>query len=345
MRFLGQDVPAEVYLGGDLPFLKSLLGITTAWQVPSIYTRRRWMGGALRGGWVGGDRMRTALSDAKVMGKLPVVAKGCGVTGPPLLVPEDRWHVVICILHLTMAFGRLLSGWLQEIFSDADRNDRRIVEQLLKNFQTGVKLTGSHACDGEETKRLFEAWQYIAPLCPPSVTHDQKSAITDLGRLLGRLYRTRQDRDPGLADDCAEVGQRVREHCFPDSKSSYLQLLEHDVPVLLRKIFPWGLAMYCQDTTETVNAKLKLFFESFTNRGGGEKKTQQDKELAALLQTFQYIFLYFYLYLLTHGKPRCCDCRNAHVMDADLGVAPRRVPAPAPDPDAPAVVVLPPLVP
>ena len=63
------------------------------------------------------------------------------------------------------------------------------------------------------------------------------------------------------------------EHVAPRSKSTYLFMLQHDFPVILKRIYPLGLGMFCQDICESWNCIVKDFYNHHTNRVGGRGLT------------------------------------------------------------------------
>lgn len=319
VRFAGHRRPAQVYLGGDLPWLKKILGLTPVWQIPSIYSQARWGG---LGGWVDVGVQRTADTDRATKGLTPVIGVGVGVKSDPLLL-LDRKRVVVCVLHLVMAFGRLAMAWLKRKYDGRPQWERTAANRILTQYQTGQHLDKKKcAPDGEETRRLLVC---IADgLCPHMrhVDAREKSAIKALKGLFTLLYRSSQpfQNRATLSRLCRSVAQVLKRRCFRFSKSSYLFMLEYDLPRLLRHIHPYGLAMYCQDTTESLNAKLKLFFLQFTNRGGGKLGSEGvgKKQLSALRQTMQYLFLYFHSYLQAYECCRPCFCANTNLF-GDMG--------------------------
>ena len=86
-----------------------------------------------------------------------------------------------------------------------------------------------------------------------------------------------------------------------------------DVPRILEAIAPFGLGMYCQDSAEITNAKLKDFYLRFTNRGGS---TTDDYQLSALLQTMEHAFLYTHSHIVARGTTRPISCPNAALFES-----------------------------
>ena len=242
MLFNGGQVKTTVFLGGDLPYLQRFLGLSPSWMTPSIYTEANFDYNT--GVYLDGDNRRSALSDALRLGNLPIIKGAKGVVGPPLLfLPRDR--VMMCVLHMVMAFGKLTAAWICGIFAESSAAQRSIVNAILRVHQTGVDLEKAvNTPDGEETKRLFECFEEHLQFCmPPGVSPKAVLAILSLQNVLQRLYRTSQVGDDNLASNCRKVARSVRRHCFPTSCSCYLYMLEHCVPDLLPRIHPFVLAM------------------------------------------------------------------------------------------------------
>ena len=105
-RFLkgGRRRRAIVYLGGDLPWIKRLLGISTCPQVASPFNNAVRQPGERE--YTGMGQARSVASDAAnhqryARGEASSLAVA-GCISPPLLC-IDRAFVVFCLLHATMA--------------------------------------------------------------------------------------------------------------------------------------------------------------------------------------------------------------------------------------------------
>ena len=114
--FNGVPTACELFFGGDLPFLKGLLGISKS---PAVYSVHSCGVYHPTDGWLGKDEdgtfsRRTLVSDRWYRrwfrrGDLERPLQALGVTGRPRLAIPDRRRVVPCILHCTMAIGKLLA--------------------------------------------------------------------------------------------------------------------------------------------------------------------------------------------------------------------------------------------
>ena len=130
--------------------------------------------------------------------------------------------------------------------------------------KTGLCLKGSTSLDGEDSFRLFGAWEDICNVLEPA--DEVVEAIRDMGALLRALYVTYQGPH---APPCASVATAFREAICPTSGSQYLLFLEHDCEQLLEDIYPYGMAMFSGDVVEGFNRLLKQAFNDHSNRGGG----------------------------------------------------------------------------
>ena len=84
--------------------------------------------------------------------------------------------------------------------------------------------------------------------------------------LLQALYCTYQSPNPL---NCAAVAGDLRCHYTVGTTSWYLLSLECDVDAMLQNIWPFGLAMFCGDISESINRFLKHGHNKHSNRGGG----------------------------------------------------------------------------
>ena len=78
-------------------------------------------------------------------------------------------------------------------------------------------------------------------------------------------------------------------------------MLEHDFPDVLRALRGFGLGMYSNDVTESVNAPMKQIYIPFKNQGG---RIVGSKKYTALGQTLQHLFMLHHSHIVAHGKPR-----------------------------------------
>ena len=102
-----------VFLGGDQPWLRGLLGISVAAQVGGIFNEAVRDNTAKR--WNGVASQRATESDANNHRRYHVTRKNLdaeGCPGEPLLVIATN-RVFLCILHWCMAFGRLFVAFLE----------------------------------------------------------------------------------------------------------------------------------------------------------------------------------------------------------------------------------------
>ena len=115
-------------LGGDQPWTRRAIGVSTCPQVGSMFNEGIW--NAPTKTWEGSANPRTIEGDeanytAFLLGTPSLQAAGCS-TQPILKLP--RAWVVLCILHLTMAMGRLLGEFV-------DREARLVTPALCRDLQ------------------------------------------------------------------------------------------------------------------------------------------------------------------------------------------------------------------
>ena len=212
-----------------------------------------------------------------------------------------------------MRIGALLGEYLERLCLSASREARNAINIMLKIALCDWQLGGTCRPDGQETKPLLFIWDSIAHVLGLADEHLGNQAVMRLRDVMQRLYRTYQRIDIDLPADCRQAAWEFRAHCWPNTCSHYLIILEFDVPRILEAIAPYGLGMYCHDLAETTNAKLKDFYLRFTNRGGS---TTDDYQLSAVLQTMEHAFLYTHSHIVAQGTTRPISCPNAALLES-----------------------------
>ena len=131
---------ARVMLGGDSPWLRKVLGISSYFCSESIYTYAVWCD--LKGKWEDRKwRRRSPKSDKKLYklykkGLDYTNAKGC--MSEPLLHIEERFKfVVMCILHLVLRVGDYLTKFIIKKCKDLPPDTRDRVQD--GHFQAFVR--------------------------------------------------------------------------------------------------------------------------------------------------------------------------------------------------------------
>ena len=257
---------AKVILGGDQPWTRRVIGVSTCPQVGSMFNEGIW--NAQTKTWEGSAIPRTMEGDeahytAFLLGTPSLQAAGCS-TQRILKLP--RAWVVLCILQLTMAMGRLLGEFVDRgarLVTPALRQDLQV---LLSERRAGWSVYGSASPDGEETANFFDAWPDIAWSLGIRPSMAKYKAIANMWDLLQALYCTYQGPNPL---NCAAVARDFQRHCMVGTTSWYLLSLEHDEDTMLQNIKPLGLAMFSRDISESVNSFLKHGHNEHSNREGG----------------------------------------------------------------------------
>ena len=119
---------AKVILGGDQPWTRRVIGVSTCPQVNSMFNEGIW--NAEEKTWEGSAIPRTMEGDeanytAFLLGTPSLEAVGCN-TQRVLKLP--RAWVVLCILHLRTAMGRLLGEFV-------DREAKLVTPALRQDVQ------------------------------------------------------------------------------------------------------------------------------------------------------------------------------------------------------------------
>ena len=150
-------------LGGDSPWLRKVLGISSYFCIVSIHTYATWCD--LKGKWEDRKWRRSPNSDKKVYnlhkkGFDCTTAKGC--VSEPLLHMEERFKfVVMCILHLVIQVADCITKSIRKKCKDLLPATRDRVPDCLNCAKTKVSLKGHASWDGEETWLLLANWRHI----------------------------------------------------------------------------------------------------------------------------------------------------------------------------------------
>ena len=174
-------------LGGDQPWTRRVIRVSSCPQVGSMFNEGIW--NAQTKTWEGSAIPRTMEGDeanytAFLLGTPSLQAAGCS-TQRILKLP--RAWVVLCILHLTMAMGRLWGEFVNREARSVTRVLRQDLQVLLSERRAGWSVYGS---DGEETANFFDAWPDIARCLGIRPSTSKYKAIENLWDLLQALYCT-----------------------------------------------------------------------------------------------------------------------------------------------------------
>ena len=188
-----------------------MIGVSTCPQVGSMFNEGIW--NAPTKTWEGSANPRTMEGDeanytAFLLGTPSLQAAGCS-TQPILNLP--RAWVVLCILHLTMAVGRLLGEFV-------DREARLVTPALRPSRPTSSPV--GEACRLERVwvsipgwggdGQFFDAWPDIAKCLGIRPSTAKYKAIANMWDLPKALYCTHQGPNPL---NCAAVARDFRRHC------------------------------------------------------------------------------------------------------------------------------------
>ena len=140
-----------------------MIGVSTCPQVGSMFNEGIW--NAPTKTWEGSANPRTMEGDeanytAFLLGTPSLQAAGCS-TQPIFKLP--RAWVVLCILHLTMAMGRLLGEFVNREARLVTPALRRDLQVLPSERGAGWSVYGSASPDAEQTANFFDAWPEHVP--------------------------------------------------------------------------------------------------------------------------------------------------------------------------------------
>ena len=137
-------VRTVVIIGGDSPWLRHILGLSTFYEIRSIYSFATWSGEKER--WVGCEWRRSTRLEAKFLkyrkqGVSCVGAKGC-IESPLLKVDDRIGCVIMCVLHLVIRCCEYLTTFVRTRATMLTVPQRSKVQSLLKDAKTNVSLKG-----------------------------------------------------------------------------------------------------------------------------------------------------------------------------------------------------------
>ena len=263
-------VPSRLVIGGDQPFVRRLIGVSTSPLVGSIYNIGVW--DKVAAAWVNVETRRTLDREEAARRRYKETGRslengGC-IVDPHIVV--DRCMVFLCILHCCMAIGRLQVAFIETRLVDLPKENTDAVQRVLYRARTGVKLGATGAPDGEEARALFIAWEELGPLLDYVPEDGEWQAVVAMRDL---LRESCTDKPPRGDLRAAEVARAYRAHCCNEAcQSNYLLYLEEDVTeaVANARRLGVGLGAVCADVVESLSAILKRAYNDHSGREGGD---------------------------------------------------------------------------
>ena len=308
-------VPCKLVIGGDQPFVRRLIGVSTSPMVGSIYNMGVW--DKVAAAWVNVATRRTFAREEAARRRYKETGRSLengGCIGDPHIV-VDRCVVFLCILHCCMAIGRLQVAFIETRLVDLPKENTDAVQRALYRARTGVRLGATGAPDGEEARALFLAWEELGPLLDYVPEDGEWQAVVAMHDLLRELYT---DKPPRGDLRAAEVARTYRAHCCKEACQNYLLYLEEDVTeaVANARRLGVGLGAVCVDVVESLDAILKRAYNDHSGRGGGGMPgaTQVEREGEVVSQVWEWWFLNFDLPLRNYGTPHTAPCTMAKLM-------------------------------
>ena len=122
----------------------------------------------------------------------------------------------------------------------------------------GYNMAAAGLPDEEETKCLLVVWPHIA-----STLRNEGSmantAVVQMSNLIWQVYRLWQLKGRDSAAEYDTVAVSLATNVAPHSKATYVFMLQHNCPVILKGIYPCWLGMFCQIVCESCNEIFKRF--------------------------------------------------------------------------------------
>ena len=126
-------VPAALVLGGDQPFIRRLMGASTSPQVGSIYNMGVWDKAATA--WLRVKRRHILDNKSAARRQHQVTGRsldnvGC-IAEPHIVV--DRCWVFLCILHCSMAIGRLQVAFVEVRLEELPKENAEAMQRCTRH--------------------------------------------------------------------------------------------------------------------------------------------------------------------------------------------------------------------
>ena len=193
-------VASGLVIGGDQPFVRRLIGVSTLPLVGSIYNMGVW--DKVAAAWVKVATRRTLDREEAACLRYKETGRSLengGCIGDPHIV-VDRCVVFLCILRSCMAIGRLQVAFIETRLVDLPKENVNAVQRVLYRARTGVKFGASAAPDGEEAGALFLAWEELGLLLHYVPEDGEWQAVMAMRDLVRELYTDKPPRGdlPGV---------------------------------------------------------------------------------------------------------------------------------------------------
>ena len=274
-------------LGGDSPWLRKVLRISSHFPIGCINTYATWCD--LKGKWEDQKWRRSPKSDKKLYKFHQkwlnrTTAKGC-VSEPLLHIDERFKFVVMCILHLVIWVGDDLTKFIRKKCKDLLPATRDHVQDHFNCAKTKISLKGHASPDGEETWLLLANWRHIGKTM--KLPNHVIDVVVQMAYLLTALQSWEFNSN---ALNCKSIAEKFRRTIFPTIRSPYLLWLHFDAPEVLKNLHPWGCGMLSGDIVESLNYLLKHHFLCSSGRRGG-KGTRTERDTRLVTQALERLFL------------------------------------------------------
>ena len=265
-----QRVASERVIGGDLPFVRRLSGVSVSPMVGSIYNMGVWDKGAAA--WANTATRHTLREEGGARVRYKETGRSLdngGCIGDPHIV-VDRYLVFLCILNCCMAMGHLQVAFIDPRLEALPKDTTEAVQWILYRARTGVKLGSAATPNGEQSRALFLAWEELGPLLAYALEDGEWQAVVAMQDLLRELYSHKPPTADLRATDVAAV---YHAHCCKAGcQSNYLLYLDEDVTTTVANAarLGVGLGAVCTDVVHSLNAIYKRVYKDHTARGGGD---------------------------------------------------------------------------
>ena len=251
-------------LGGDSPWRRRVLGISSYFRIGSTYIYATWCD--LKEKWEDG-KWRVHPRVTKIYIKF--IRKGWIVppcVSEPLLHREERFKfVVMCILQLVIQVGDYLTKFIGKKCKDLPPATRDRVQDRLNCAKTKVTLKGHASPDGEETWLLLANRRHIRKAM--KLSNNVIDVVVQITSLLAALQSWEFNSN---ALNCKSIAKKLKRTICPTIRLPYLSWLQFDAPEVLKNLHLWGCGMFGGKIVQSLNYLFKDHVLCFSARGGGK---------------------------------------------------------------------------
>ena len=195
-----------------------------------------------------------------------------GQKHPPMLTGLPYSSHKLCLLHMEMAFGKMLAKFIFSRMSNLQNQEyaKNIVEEWQNKNKLRFSITEPNErktwyVSGRDARKMMEPNSWNSLCTHLAIPEQSKMAVTNLSTMFQHLRESTDNGNSWLTENCQKVVETFQTHIAPLSKSFYLHYALHH---LVHHIEENGndFWLFCQDVQETLQCQLKRTFLTATSR-------------------------------------------------------------------------------